>query len=133
MRYWINEARSGSIRDADFVKELKTFVRHDNGTWGHIKGDGIYDDRVMSMLWALFTLNEDIIDKYFVVKNKNLNGKPITIEPIYDVTGVAAVQDDMDSDFSGLPTMFGTKSVDDSFSDNMPEMEWLNQNGWTML
>lgn len=131
MRYWINESRTVNIRDEQFVKELKTFVRHDNGTWGHIKGDGIYDDRVMSMMWALFILNEDLVDKYFVVKQKSPNGKPMIIEQLYSTQGV--VTDDMDSAYTGLPTIFSTKTIDDSFHDDLGEMNWLNQNGWSQL
>lgn len=133
MRYWVNESKCVTIRDRNFVNELKTFVRNANGTWGHIKADGVYDDRVIGMMWSLFALNEDIVDKYFVVKEKTPNGKPMVIEPIYSTSQLIDGVESMDEGYSGLPTMFGTKSVDDSFTDQQPEVSWLSSNGWTAL
>ena len=39
----------------------------------------------------------------------------------------------MDEGYAGLPTMFGSKTVDDSFVDEHAEVSWLNNNGWEIL
>ena len=112
MRYWVNETKNVSIRDKDLVQELKTFVRHTNGTWGHIKSDGVHDDRVMSILWALFILSEDLVSSYFDVK-LGANNKPIAISQSSFASGefVNMGLDDS-NDMDVVPAMFGDLSID---------------------
>jgi hypothetical protein len=86
MRYWVNENKVVTIRDKALVEEFKTFIRHANGTWGHVKARNVYDDRVISMMWGLFILSEDIVSDYFSVQLAS-TGKPISIEPM-DYAGV---------------------------------------------
>lgn len=132
MRYWLNEAKAITIRDAELVKELKTFVRHQNGTWGHIKVDGVYDDRVIGMMWSSFILNEDLVDRYFVVDQTSSNGKPMTIQPLYQVAGGLTSFED-GGQAATLPVSFGTRTLEDSISDSIDGMEDLQQQGWNLL
>ena len=132
MRYWLNEAKAITVRDENLVKELKTFVRHANGTWGHIKVDGVHDDRVVGLMWATFILNEDLVDRYFVVNETSSNGKPMIIEPLYQVAGSMTSFDDGQA-AATLPVSFGTRTLDDSISDSIDGMEELSQQGWKLL
>lgn len=132
MRYWLNEAKAITVRDENLVKELKTFVRHANGTWGHIKVDGVHDDRVVGLMWATFILNEDLVDRYFVVNETSSNGKPMIIEPLYQVAGSMTSFDDGPA-AATLPVSFGTRTLDDSISDSIDGMEELSQQGWKLL
>ena len=80
MRYWTNSLKSVSLYDIATVHELETFVQYPNGTWKKKVGDRVYDDRVMSMIWALFILDEDLVYNYFNVLGYDLQGKPIKLE-----------------------------------------------------
>jgi hypothetical protein len=80
MRYFINEAQSVTIQDEQTLKELKSFVRYPNGTW-KAQG-GRHDDRVMSLLYALFILEKDITERFFEIAQFDDAGKPLLIEPM---------------------------------------------------
>lgn len=79
MRYWINTLRTVNIYDIGTIQELKTFVRYPNGTWKKKQGEYIYDDRVMALVWCLFTLYDEIVDRYYEVVERDENGKPSRI------------------------------------------------------
>jgi len=132
MRYWVNEQKGVTIRDKDLVQEFKTFIRRDNGTWGHIKAQNVYDDRVMSILWALFILSEDLISSYFDV-TLGPNNKPIGISQSnfapgeFEDMGVGSI-----SDADIVPAMFGGLSIDSMESNKeIPGgvQDYIN-NGW---
>lgn len=133
MRYWINQMRVVTIRDKFLVDELKTFIRHDNGTWGHLKADGVYDDRVMSTVWSLFILNEELITSYYNVKN-NDKGRPVKIEPLdyftsRSFTGLGLGEDNF---AEAPPMMFGDISIDSMESSegvNRGIQEYIDK-GW---
>jgi len=80
MRYFINEAQSVIIRDELTLRELKSFVRYPNGTWRAQSGK--HDDRVMSLLYALFILEKDITERFFEIVEFDAAGKPLFIEPM---------------------------------------------------
>ena len=79
MRYWINASRVVNIYDLATVQELKTFVRHPNGTWKKKPGDNIFDDRVMALVWALFLLNGDVAERYYDIIESDDHGKPLKL------------------------------------------------------
>jgi hypothetical protein len=134
MRYFINEMRSVTIRDIDTLKELKDFVRYPNGTW-KAKG-GYHDDRVMSLLYALFILEKELTERYFEIIELDDHGKPSFIEPMD--FGVAMFEDPTsiynDFEVVGLnntymtPIVFGMGD-----SEQVAEIEFLQQDGWTTL
>lgn len=113
MRYWVNQLKCVSIRDKHLVDEFKTFIRHDNGTWGHIKAANVYDDRVIGTMWSLFILSEDLVTQYFSTVN-GPDGKPMKIESqdytatgLFEDIGVGAI-DTGDT----IPMVFGGISID---------------------
>lgn len=134
MRYFINEMRSVTIKDIDTLKELKDFVRYPNGTW-KAKG-GYHDDRVMSLLYALFILEKELTERYFEIVELDDHGKPSFIEPMD--FGVAMFEDPTsiynDFEVVGLnntymtPIVFGMGD-----SEQVAEIEFLQQDGWTAL
>ena len=134
MRYFINEMRSVTIRDIDTLKELKDFVRYPNGTW-KAKG-GYHDDRVMSLMYALFILEKELTERYFEIVELDDHGKPSFIEPMD--FGVAMFEDPTsiynDFEVVGLnntymtPVVFGMGD-----SEQVAEIEFLQQDGWTTL
>jgi hypothetical protein len=79
-RYWINIEKRVQINDVATVLELNDFVRSKAGTWS--AKNGSHDDRVMSLIWALMVLHEDIAPVYFDIVEKDGNGKPVIIKSI---------------------------------------------------
>ena len=79
MRYWVNELNAVKINDIRTLNELKAFVRYPNGTWSARKEAGVFDDRVMSLLWALISLEREVTEKYFEILEFDDNGKPKAI------------------------------------------------------
>jgi hypothetical protein len=75
MRYFVNLLRCVHIRSAGLVEELRTFVKHPNGVWKKQQGRNIWDDRVLSMMWCLFVLENGIAEKYYEILSRDRNGK----------------------------------------------------------
>lgn len=82
MRYYLNELRAVKIRDRFTLNELKGFVRYPNGTWAASPGSDNWDDRVMSLMWALIVLENDVVEKYFEVIQKDDNERPLLIKSL---------------------------------------------------
>ena len=82
MRYWTNELRSVKVRDINTLVELKNFIRHANGTWGARPGADSWDDRVMSLIWALIVLENEVAEKYFEVVELDDNKKPLKLKSL---------------------------------------------------
>lgn len=82
MRYWINELRAVKIRDMHTLIELKNFIRYANGTWGAKPGADSWDDRVMSLVWALVILENELAEKYFEIVEFDENKKPLKIKQL---------------------------------------------------
>lgn len=79
MRYWINHLRSVKINDPHTISELETFVRFPNGSFRK-KSDNFFDDRVMSLVWALFILETEICEQYFEIIDHDTQLKPLKIK-----------------------------------------------------
>ena len=79
-RYFINEVRSVEFRDIHTLNEFKTFVRFPNGSWKAKVGD--HDDRVMSFIWALMILYNEITEQYFEMVELDDFGKPLILSPM---------------------------------------------------
>ena len=82
MRYWVNETRSIKLRDYNTLSELKSFVRYPNGTWAAKPGSGVWDDRVMSMIWALMILENELAERHFEIEQFDNNKKPLKVRSL---------------------------------------------------
>jgi hypothetical protein len=67
--------------DLDTLLEIENFVRLPNFTFSKRK-DTDRDDRVMSMIWALFILDPTIAEKYYVIGDIDDQGRPLKITPL---------------------------------------------------
>ena len=133
MRYYINEARSVTIRDAETLKELKLFVRYPNGTWK--ARQGYHDDKVMATLYSLFILEKEITERFFEIIELDDMGKPLVLEPMdygiqyfEDATSIYSDNEVVGSNNMLPPVVFGMG--DNQAEDDMAELE---MNGFTRL
>lgn len=78
MRYWVNFLQVVHVNDVDTIKEFETFIRYPNGTYRK-KNDLFYDDRIMSLVWALFILEPEICQQYFNIDENDEQNKPLKI------------------------------------------------------
>lgn len=79
MRYWINHLQTVHINDSSTISEFETFVRFPNGTYRK-RNDNFFDDRIMSLVWALFILESEICQQYFDIVDFDLQHKPLQIK-----------------------------------------------------
>jgi hypothetical protein len=82
MRYWMNELNVVRIKDIKTLMELKNFVRYPNGTWSAKPGNGNHDDRVMSLIWSLMILENEITEKYYEIVDLDDNKRPLHIKSL---------------------------------------------------
>jgi hypothetical protein len=135
MRYFLNELRVIKLRDVKTLLELKDFIRHPNGTWSGRTASTL-DDRVMSLVWAIAILQNDICRKYYEVVSFDDNQRPLKIKPLdYGISGVTLPQNvyvnEKDAQaFMPLPTVFSDPfQLNDPMS-NIPDYEILKKDGW---
>ena len=134
MRYWVNELQAVHLRDVNLVKELRDFVRYPNGTWAAKRGAGYHDDRVMSLIWNLIILEDDIVSRYFEIMKTDKNNKPLQIR-----------QFDYGIKYFMNPTsIYSNEGREDSFTDTPPiiignaqnnasDLDQLTDMGWKPL
>lgn len=127
MRYWVNELQSVILHDSQTLHELKNFVRYPNGTWKAREGADLHDDTVMSMIWSLMILENTVAEMYFTINQRDDNGRPLSLTPIYDYqdtdSTLSIIDDTFDGSSSFLPVHMGMDSVYNDISD-------LESNGW---
>jgi hypothetical protein len=82
MRYFVNELKSVRIHDIRTLNELKNFVRYPNGTWAAKPGGDSHDDRVMSLIWALIILENELVEKYYEIEEYDDNKRPLKIRTL---------------------------------------------------
>jgi hypothetical protein len=82
MRYWVNTLKVMNIYDIGTVQELETFIQYPNGTWKKKQGSSFTDDRVMSLIWALFILDPILTEQFFNIELYDEQGKPMKISYI---------------------------------------------------
>ena len=82
MRYWVNDLNVVRIRDLKTLNELRNFVRYPNGTWAAKPGSDNWDDRVMSLIWTLIILENEITEKYFEILELDDNKRPLSIKSL---------------------------------------------------
>jgi len=81
MRYWLTQLKCINVFDKALVHELKNFVRYPNGTWKAREGN-YYDDRVMSLIWALIVLESSVVERYFEVAQYDDNERPLMLKSL---------------------------------------------------
>ena len=133
MRYWLNELKVVKLFDRDTVLELKNFVRYPNGTWAARQGDH-NDDRVMSLIWALMILENDVCEKYFDILEFDANRKPLLLK-LFDY-GIRSFmkpssylnnEKGYDGNNNSMPIIMSNNTGD------MFEIDDLKSQGWRML
>jgi len=82
MRYWINELNVVRIRDLKTLNELRNFVRYPNGTWAAKPGSDNWDDRVMSLIWTLIILENELTERYYEILELDDNKRPLKIKSL---------------------------------------------------
>lgn len=135
MRYFLNEMRCIKLRDAKTLSELKDFIRHPNGTWSGRTANTL-DDRVMSLVWALAILINDICKRYYEIISFDDNQRPLKLKSIdYGISDITLPQNlyinEKDAQaFMPLPSVFSeTGYSKDEFS-NLPDYEIMKKDGW---
>ena len=80
MRYWVNHLQCVQINDSQTISEFETFVKHPNGVYKK-RTDKFFDDRIMTLTWALFILKTEIAEQYFQIVDFDLQNHPLRIVP----------------------------------------------------
>jgi hypothetical protein len=135
MRYWMGELKVLKIRDLKTLNELKGFVRYPNGTWAAKPGADNWDDRVMSLMWALMILENDLVEKYFEIAEYDTNKKPQRIKSLdfgikYFINPASIYSNEKDGGM-GTPPLPIVMQGDNSNDFN--EITDLESQGWTRL
>jgi len=134
MRYWINELRVVKIRDMQTLIELKNFIRHANGTWSTKPGADNWDDRVMSLVWALIILENELAEKYLEIVEFDDNKKPLKIRALdygikYYVNPSSSYNNEKDrTAFTPLPIIMQGNN-----ENNFNDVSDLQGQGWRFL
>jgi hypothetical protein len=134
MRYWLNELRAIKIRDINTLIELKNFIRYSNGTWGARPGADNWDDRVMSLVWALVILENELAEKYFEVQEYDDNKKPLKIKSLdYGIKyfiNPNSIYNNEKNKTDYVPSPVIIKGNNEEQNNDIDE---LQQGGWTLL
>lgn len=139
MKYWMSEVYAVKLRDNATLEELKTFVRYPNGTWKAMQGLNTHDDRVMSLIWALMILENEITEQYFEIELTDKNNKPAVIKNLdYGLrqfsNTLSLYNDEKLGGSSTLPIFMDSEYLpgnDPTTGD--AGMDDLQQQGWTFL
>jgi hypothetical protein len=134
MRYWINELNVVRIRDIKTLNELKGFVRYPNGTWGAKPGSDNWDDRVMSLIWTLMILDNEITEKYYEIVELDDNKRPQVLRSLdygikYFINPTSMYNNEKNPDEAvPMPMLFNGGGE----SDRTDLMD-LQEQGWNLL
>ena len=132
MRYWVSELKCVKLNDVDTIREFRDFTRYPNGTWA--AKDGCHDDKVMSTIWALMALYEEIVSLYFEIAETDDNNKPkklvvsdFGMNLLVDPKSLYGSNEIFKDDIFTLPCVFGIGGQIDS------DINMYEQDGWTIL
>lgn len=78
-RYWLVDRQCIKLNDIASIEQFKEFVQYPNGTWAAIRGEKHHDDYIMTMIWALFILQDGIVEKLFDIIETDVNKRPLII------------------------------------------------------
>ena len=139
MKYWLSEVYSVVLRDTNTLEELKTFVRYPNGTWKAIKGTNVHDDRVMSLIWSLMILETSITEQFFEILQVDKNNKPAELGRLdygyrqFSDTLSLYSNEKQQNKYSALPIYMDSENFDNTDEANNPELEEMQEQGWTTV
>jgi hypothetical protein len=131
MRYWINTLDVVEIQDIGLIHELETFIRRPNGVWKKKDGQGVRDDRVDALFWALMILETEVCQQYYDIVAFDDRGKPKKIKNVYIESPEFYKLDKMYQTNANSPTplLFGFGPDDpDEFNETL-----LKEQGWMTL
>lgn len=131
MRYWINTLDVVEIQDIGLIHELETFIRRPNGVWKKKDGQGVRDDRVDALFWALIILETEVCQQYYDIVAFDDRGKPKKIKNVYTEPPEFYKLDKMYQTNTNSPTplLFGFGPDDpDEFNETL-----LKEQGWITL
>lgn len=136
MRYWMSELKVLRIRDFKTLNELKNFVRYPNGTWAAKPGADNWDDRVMSLMWGLMILENDLVEKYFEIAEYDSNRKPLKVKALdygirYFVNPASIYNNEKNGNSQNFPSLPIVIQGDNSQDFN--EISDLETQGWKRL
>lgn len=118
-KYWMETLRAVTIPDANTIKEFETFRRKENGTWK--AKDGHFDDRVMSLVWALIILETEITQKYLSILQYDDVGKPKIIRDDFGeyIEEYGPLWDDspIQTSYGSGPQFIGFNEISSKFND----------------
>ena len=127
-RYWVNTMRCVQINDINTVLDMKDFIRTKSGQWS--AKHGAHDDRVMSLVWALMILHEDIAPVYFDIIDKDEFGKPRVIKSMdYGIryfSNPTSIYTNEKNGLGGdaLPMIFGGDNPENTDLDDLMNQGW---------
>jgi hypothetical protein len=134
MRYWFNELNVVRIKDIRTLMEIKNFVRYPNGTWAAKPGQDSHDDRVMSLIWTLMILENEITERYFEIVELDDNKRPQVIKSLdygikYFINPTSMYSNERNPDEAvPMPMIFDIGAAPDKT--DIMDME---ENGWQRL
>lgn len=135
LRYWMTELKVLKIRDLKTLNELKGFVRYPNGTWAAKQGSDSWDDRVMSLLWALMILENGLVEKYFEIVEFDSNKKPLKLKSldfgIKYFLNPASIYNNEKHGSEGLPPL--PIVIQGNSEQNIDDFKELESQGWKLL
>jgi len=135
MRYWLNELNVIRIRDLKTLGELRDFVRYPNGTWAARPGSDNWDDRVMSLIWALMSLENEITERYFEILELDDNKRPLKLKALdygikYFVNPVSNYTNEKEQDMSMPLPIIMQGNQNDEKDTGIADLE---SQGWSFL
>lgn len=141
LKYWLNEVHAVNLQDAGTLEELKTFVRYPNGTWKAVKGTNVHDDRVMSLIWALLILENQIAEQFYEIVEVDKHNKPAILERLdygtrYFSNTLTSYGNENDlSNYTALPIYIDSEKIDSSteYTNMNVELDEMTQQGWEIL
>ena len=134
MRYWVNELKAVKIRDLNTLIELKNFIRFSNGTWGARPGIDNWDDRVMSLVWSLVILENELAEKYFEIVELDDNKRPLHLKSLdygikYFINPASMYNNEVAKDEGiPMPILFDIGDSPDKTS-----IQEMGEQGWQLL
>lgn len=134
MRYWVNELRAVKIHDIQTLNELRGFVRYPNGTWAAKPGVDSWDDRIMSLVWTLIILENELVNTYFEVLELDENKRPMKLKALdyglknfINPTSIYSNEKDKETTMMPLPIVIRGENNEQT------DMDDLFQQGWKRL